>query len=305
MFAIRFSTRLKRRLALISLAFALAAVAASCSSGVSEDELAAVQQELTQERAIVADLQGDLDEVGVDIAVLESQVAQERANVEALQDAVDGAEAREALLETFLAWNRKDAEAFTSGYTDNGISGVPEVIGEFPIAIRRVMETTVSGDTATIHAMYALGTQRKSVLHSMVKQNGAWKIDGEEQQSPKIKGATTAVDVQLDECVFAFDAGAVTSGNVAFALDNIGDQPYRIVLNRVPEELDVMQIVSGDGPSLEGIDRIGFVDSLAPGEQINMAFTVPLDPGRYALLCFPHSDEPEGLPAATETFTVP
>lgn len=182
-------------------------------------------------------------------------------------------------------------EGFMAGFTGEEISGLPEVIGEPAIALRRVMETEVSGDTATIHAMYALGTQRKSVLHSMVKEDGVWKISNEEQLSPKILGNTTAVDIHLHGCAFAFDSNAITGGNVAFSVENIGEESSGLVLVMVPEGFDAIMAYEVSEPPPEGVQRIAFVYGLEPGEQINVAFTKPLDPGRYVLICSSHAAE--------------
>ena len=168
------------------------------------------------------------------------------------------------------------------------------------------MDTEVFGDTATIHAMYALGTQRRSVLHSMVKKDGVWRIDQEEQLSPKIRDGTIAVDVQLDECAFVFDSNAITTGDVAFRVENAGAEPLRLVLNKLPEEIDLMPGDEGEGPLPEGLEVVAFVDNLEPGEQINFAFTEPMDPGRYALLCsLSDLSDPEGLSDIAVEFTVP
>ena len=305
------------RLAFIPLVLVLAvAVAgAACGTGVSEEEFEALQQDLAdqesesqslesqlaQVRANIAGLQERVDEAEVQKAGLESQLVQERAITADLQERVDKAEVQQALLVAFLAWNRKDTEGFAAGFTDKGISetfyGAP--IGEPPITIRRVMDVAVSGDAATIHAMFAFGTQRRSVRESLVKEDGVWKIDNEEQLSPKIKGNTAAVDIQLNECVFAFDSNAITGGNVGFRVENVGNRPHHLTLNKVPEELDLVQTLQGDGPLPEGIEAVAFSDTLKPSEQINVAFSEPLDPGRYLLLCF-LSDDPEHQPHVTK-----
>ena len=96
--------------------------------------------------------------------------------------------------------------------------------------LRRVMDPalTTSGDTTTIHAMFALGTQHppfdmNSVPqdYSMAKQGGVWKIDGEERLSPKIQGDTMVVDVRLDGCASMFDSETITGRNVALRVENV------------------------------------------------------------------------------------
>ena len=143
-----------RSLTLTLLLLVLAAVAgsASCGTGVSQDEFEAVQQDLAREKARSQSLEGELAQVGANIAglnervdkaemeqaVLVSKLAQETTNVEGLQKKVDEAEVQQALLATFLAWNRKDANGFNAGFTDGGLSktvlSVPEAIGERPLS---------------------------------------------------------------------------------------------------------------------------------------------------------------------------
>ena len=285
--------RLERPKMLVPLVVGLAIAWASCGVG-QPDELAAVQQELRAETAKVGTLESQLsmekgnvsrlqesvDESDTRLAALEPQLAREKENVAELRVRIDEAEAREALLATFLAWNRKDQDGFNAGYTDNGISGtllsLPESIGDPPIALRRVMDTSVSGETATIHAMYGFGTQRSSVRHFMVKENGAWKIEGEEQLAPKIRGGTTTVEVELDQCMLAIDTGAMTSRNVAFIVSNTGGHANRIVLSRVLE---------GRSDAEEAAENIAYVNTLEQGAHTNVAFTEPLTPGRYAFSC--------------------
>ena len=360
---------LRNHLVFVPIVLALSFVAAACS-GVSDEELEAVQQDLqaqiemsqslesqlAQDRANAASLQAIIDEAEVLIAgmeaeresalameadlaamkaqlkelqefgaeaevqkvELERQMAQEEAQIAqlstdmaSLQEIVERSDVQDALLAVFLAWNRKDVSTFLAGVTDEGLKellgspsveaaelkqALPELIGEPPIVIRRVRDTTVSGDTATIHAMFATGKQRNSVLESLVKEDGLWKIDGEQVISPKIKGDTTAIDVQLDEFAFVFATDAITGGNVAFRVENVGEQPHHLVLWKVPQDLDVLTAVQSEEEPV-GVEEIAATDPLEPGEQIDVAFTDPLDPGRYVLLCFlPDLDDPELLP---------
>ena len=231
-------------------------------------------------------------------ALLETMLAQAKADAENVRESLDTAEAQQALLATFIAWNRKDSEEFADGFTEGGMAAsflsLPGSIGAPTITVRRIMETTVSGDTATIHAMYGLGTQRSSVVHSMVKENGTWKIDDEEKLSPKVSGNTETVDIDLHDCGFSFESTVISSRNVAFALYNVGEQAPRLVLSRVPGDIDLNKTLQGGGSASQGMGPIAFVDTLAPGDRINVAFTQPLAAGRYALLCFvPGPDDVE------------
>ena len=279
-----------RGLAPAGVLLVLIALASSCAGGVTQDEFDA-------ERAKVADLEATVDDANMEMAVVQSQLAQQTAQAADLGEKVEEVEAREALLAAFLAWNRKDSEAFRSSFTDQGISGtvlsLPDSIGDPPIGLRRMMEAEVSGDTVTVHVMFGLGAQRKSLRHSLVKTEEGWKIDGEERLSPKIKGATAAVDIQVDECSLESGSSTLATGNVAFRVENSGAVARHLAFVKAPEGLDAIQVVEGRIPEA---DVLAYVHDLQPGDQNNVAFTAPLDPGRYALVCVgPHTDREEGI----------
>ena len=287
------------------LAALVAAAGVSCSSGVAKEEFEAVQEDLETERALSQSLESQLAQEGADVALVEktldraearlaelvSELAREKARTAGHRERVDEAEAEADLLAAFLAWNRKDPEGFSASFTDKGISGtslsLPALLGEPPIALRRVMDATVSSDTATIHAMFALGTQRNSVRYSMAKQGGVWKIDGEERLSPKIHGNSMVVDVRLDGCESMFDSETITGRNVALRVENVGEEHHHLILKKVPEELDLGRLLQGNEPPSQGVDDVAFVGAPRAGELINVAFTEALQPGRYVLLCYP------------------
>ena len=260
-----------------------------------------MESRLTDERSVVATLQARLDQMEAQIVELEGErrrASSLESELAQLREMVDEADARQALLEVLLAWNRKDTEGFAAGFTDDGLAGtlmrLPSSFGEPAIALRRLIDTTVSGDAASIHAMYALGTQRNSIDIFMVKERGAWKIEGDRQVSPKIRDGTITVDIQLDECRFELDSNAVTGGNVAFRVRNVGQQHHELILSKVLEDLNLTQLVQGVGSPQDGIRSIAFVDGLAPEDEINVAFTEPLVSGRYVFHC-PVPEDPEGV----------
>ena len=301
-------TRLGRN-RLMAVVLMLAAVmliaAVSCGNGVSDDELSAVQNQLQAEKALSQSLNSELNaeqaevaRIGEDVVLLEvrivgleSELAKERATVAASQEKIDSAEAQVALLSTFLAWNRKDRDAFTANFTDTGLSGtvlsLPESLGDPAIAPRRIMEATVSEDTVTVHAMFALGTHRHSVRYSMAKQGGVWKIDAEERLSPKIKGDPTVVNVRLDGCASASRTEAVVEGKVAFTIEHAGEGHQHLILKKVPENLDLERLLQDEPAASEGVVDVAFIASTMAGKSMNVAFTQALQPGRYALVCYP------------------
>ena len=293
--AITRTTSIRRlsALALLLLA-ALSVPISSCGNGVSQEELDA-------ERARVATLATKLDDAEIQRALLESQLAQQTTEVADLSKAVDQTEAREALLAAFLAWNRKDEEAFPSSFTDQGLANsvlsLPESIGDPPIGLRRVMEVEVSGDTAHIHVMFGLGAQRNSVRHSLIKTGEVWKINGEERLSPKIKGATVTVDIRLEDCSIEAGDRALTSGDVAFIVENVGAVARNLAVVQIADDVELTQ-APGEGV----IDVLAHVNGLRPGETTNVAFTAPLGAGRYAMICTGPADVGQGVVAG---FAVP
>ena len=315
--------------AAIFLLLAVVSIAAlvSCSSGVPEEDFNAVVKDLETEKAFTESLESELatdkassvrlveaiDRLEARIAELESKLAKETAAIAERQDKVDEAEAEAALLAAFLAWNRKDREEFEAHFSDAGISetllSVPASLGEPAIALRRVMDAAVIDDTATIHAMFALGTQRHSVRYSMAKQDGVWKIGGEERLSPKVHGDAPVVDLKLDGCSPLSESEIMIDQNVAFRVENSGQEHPHLVLKMVAEDFDSGLLLQGDVAPAEGVSDVAFVREAKSGESFNIAFTKPLQPGRYVLLCY--SQDPGaingGRPAAegiVTTFTV-
>ena len=272
--------------------------------GIEQAKVTRLNEDLEIEQAEVTRLSEDIGQAEQSAAGLESELALERATVAANKAKIDGAEAQTALLAAFLAWNRKDRDGFTANFTEQVFSGtvfsVPENLGEPAIALRRIMDTTISGDTVTIHAMFALGTQRNSALYSMAKDGSAWKIEAEDRLSPKIKGQPTVVELRLEGCVSSSESETVVEGSVAFAVENVGEGQQHLILKKVPEGLDPQHLLLTDTAADEGATSVAFIAETMAGETMNVAFSETLEPGRYALLCYPQgSKNAEGgqLPA--------
>ena len=116
---------------------------------------------------------------------------------------------------------------------------IPVILGEPPIALRRLMDAAVTDDTATVHAMFALGTQRHSVCYFMAKQAGGWKIEGEERLSPKVHGDTPVVALKLDGCSLLSESESTIDRNVAFRVEISGREHPHLILRRVPKDIDL------------------------------------------------------------------
>jgi hypothetical protein len=206
------------------------------------------------------------------------------------------------------AYNDKDVDAFLSYWTDSGIQEgfdatreeakefLAEGLGEPPMSIRSISNIEVSGDTATADVELVFGIALEPERDSFVKEGGVWKIDATEALSPEIPSGVTAIDLKLSEFAFDFDASAITSGDIAFRAENVGEQPHEIAIARVPEDLDLEEALQSE-ETPPGVEDIAFVEPLDPGAKTNVVFTEALEPGRYVLLCFlPDEEDPEGTP---------
>lgn len=281
-------------LLLTGIALTLVALASSCGDGVSQEELDA-------EKAMVADLQTEVNEAEAQMAVALSELVQSTSEMADLRKKVDEAQARQALMAALLAWNRKDSESFQSGFTERGIAdtvmSLPESIGDPPIGLRRIMDTQVSGDNAITHVMFGLGTQRNSLRHSLVKTEEGWKIDAEQQLSPKPKEGTPVVDIQIDECSLKSGSTNLPSPKAALTLENAGDVALNLALVQVRDDLNPSEVADGQIPAADVIETVAHTHNLRPGEKTNLAFTAPLNPGRYALVCVGGTDAGAGIVA--------
>ena len=70
-------------------------------------------------------------------------------------------------------------------------------------------------------------------------------------------------------------------------IDYSFEEHHHLILKKVPEELDLGQLLQDHQPPSQGVDEVAFVGAPRAGEVMNVAFTEPLQPGRYVLLCYP------------------
>jgi len=206
------------------------------------------------------------------------------------------------------AYNDGDVDAFLSYYTDSGIESgfgatreeaqqfLAEGLGEPPLTLRSISSIEVDGDTATADVDLVFGRLLQPERDTFVKEAGVWRIDSAEELSPEIPSDVTAIDLRTPDFAFDFDAGAITDGDIAFRVENVGEQPHQVILSKIPEDLDLEAALQSEEtpPGVEDIAVLEFVDV---GAKTNMVFTESLEPGRYVLLCFfPDTEDPEGTP---------
>jgi hypothetical protein len=232
----------------------------------------------------------------------------------------------DAVRSAVRTYNAGDVDGFLALHTDQAIEdeyGLPrdlaapriaEFIGQPPIELRSLSNTTVDGNRATTEFER---TQGKVVVRERVDlvKDGEWKLDGFEDRPVEIPASVTPVDIAMGEFAFAMDSSAVRNGNIALAVQNSGEQDHEAVIARIEEDANLDELVpeiaeSADGETPEGVEEIVAFGAYEPGETGNVVFAEPLEPGRYAVLCFfPDVTDPEHTPHALKgmfaEFTVP
>jgi hypothetical protein len=142
--------------------------------------------------------------------------------------------------------------------------------------------------------------------------DGEWRISGSEAAPIDIPAGVTAVDVTTQEMAFVFDDSQITDGNIAFAVNNAGEQPHQLVLAKIPEDADIQELLQSQ-ETPEGVVEIAAGGPWNPGDGSNLVFADPLESGRYVMVCFIGNTDPqfgpEGTPHAflgmVSEFTVP
>jgi hypothetical protein len=205
------------------------------------------------------------------------------------------------------AWNDKNIPAFLAHWTDAALMSefdasraelmefLPEFIGQPPITVRSISNVTQSANSASALIELGFGQVIEQSQVGLVLQNGVWKIDTFVDRPVPIPAGVTAVDVDLQEYAFVYNKAAITSGNIAFRVENIGMEDHEIALARIPAGADLMELLQMEEEDIPGFELIGQADYDA-GDDGTMVFTGPLANGRYAMVCFFPS--PQGVPHA-------
>jgi hypothetical protein len=219
----------------------------------------------------------------------------------------DGASAEEiaavedVIRQTFGA-SGAESEYFFAHVTDNLISSVlfstredcmanaDECIGE-PVPPQSVTDTAIDGDTATSVATADFGTFEVG----LIREEEVWKVDSLRAVSDDVPEGAAIVDLGLTEFAFTFDEAAIPAdGNFGFHVTNDGEQAHEVGVASIDPDVDLMEAIAALG---EDEEPVGFKLFIQPGQEVDMAFAAPLEPGRYAMVCFfPDTDDPEGTP---------
>lgn len=212
------------------------------------------------------------------------------------------------------SYGAEDVDAFLERVTDNFLESfagftreeckenAQDCVGD-PSESTSLANTKVSGDTATTEGTFSSGGEEggeEKFLLSLVREDGAWKLDELRSAPQEIPEGVKEIDLELQEFAFGFNASEITDGNFAFVAKNVGEQNHQVGVLRVPADLDIKELIQSE-EEVEGVEDIAFTLPFPPGEEQNVVFDEPLEPGRYALLCFvPDSEDPEGTPHAAK-----
>ena len=217
------------------------------------------------------------------------------------------------------AYNRGDFEAFLDGWTEEALideygasreellAAAQDFFGGPERHLRELTTTGITGDTATVEAEFSLGRSLSREQLTLRQEEGAWKLAGTNPLQPELDSDTEAVEVEMGEFVFRYDASRASDGDFAFRALNTGSQAHELALVKIPESADVQQLLqqAATSPDLpEGVEVIGGVAPVAPGQEGWLAFTEPLEPGRYLMACFlPDTIDPELTPHSAKGMT--
>lgn len=222
--------------------------------------------------------------------------AEEIAAIEQLvTDLVEGDPTQQADVDFFFERVTDDLlESFFQTTREECMANAEECIGE-PGVVESVGSTTVSGGEASTDVTADFG----NYTFVLVLDGEVWKVDQLNAVSPEIPAGVAAVNLSLNEFAFGFNRNDIPAdGNFAFAATNVGKQNHQIALEKIPADLDVEAALMSEEET-EGTEEIAYAGPLFPGDEFNLVFDEPLEPGRYLMVCFfPDTDDPDEKPHA-------
>jgi hypothetical protein len=202
----------------------------------------------------------------------------------------------EATQEEIDFWLAHVADSFVQEFGTESVEVCREdavaCIGEpLPNAAASPDDVSIDGDSAD------------AILTSDVGRFGlAFSKEGEEWIAQDLYvpdddiGDAEAVDLEMVDFGFNFDADDLTSGDFALHAVNNGEQVHEIILVALPADGEILDILQDETFQPEPL----FVKfPYEAGDESDVALPAPLDPGRYGFVCFlPDTDDPEGTPHA-------
>jgi hypothetical protein len=215
------------------------------------------------------------------------------------------------------AWNAGDVDTFITYWTDEGLAD------QFPIeqgqtqkeAIEAVLEENGKITSHELSDIFATSTSAHAIVDLQFEagfnlyekwefhyQDGMWKIGAGESASRPIPEGVPAVDLDLQEYAFNYNAAAIQAadGNFAFKVQNVGAENHEVLVVKIDSDQSLLDLLQNSDPESEdlpeGVEFVQFGGEFTPGSEGTVIFQQPLDSGRYGLVCFLSS--PQGVPHA-------
>ena len=225
-------------------------------------------------------------------------------------DPADREAVEQAIRSVVTAYTEQDMEQFLNAWTDEGLRAefeagraeIQELGDEFfsgpPLSLRHFLKTDVKEDKATSDFELVFGSAVTPQRYALIREAGEWKIDGTQDLKAAIPDGVTAVEVDLKEFSFDFDASKFNGGNVAIRVDNVGKQQHELVLLTVPEGFTLQQLLAATDQDIpEGVEALGFGGPYDAGDEGTIVFSERLPAGHYMMVCLlPDETDLQRLP---------
>lgn len=231
----------------------------------------------------------------------------------------DDRQAIEDTLRQLVASGPEDVDFFLDHVTDDALTdffgftredcreNAEECVGE-PGTLDSISNVEISGDEASVDLVLSGDEGPEDLRILLVKEGDVWKFDGFALVPKEVPEGVKTVELSLNEFAFGFDAGEITDGNFAFVAKNVGEQRHQVIVVKIPEDLDLEAAIQSDEEP-EGVEDVAIAGPFRPGDETAVVFEQPLEPGRYALICFLPDTEDPGTEHAQKgmfaDFTVP
>jgi hypothetical protein len=141
------------------------------------------------------------------------------------------------------------------------------------------------------------------VHHGMIKALTVMSASGPAAPEP-------VADITMDMLDFSYRLSKpLTAGQHTIRVNNVGDQSHEVFLARLAPGKGVNDLLASLAPDAPretiGWQALGGISVIEPG--MHAYFTVELEPGRYALICFAPDDAsgaPHFMMGMTQEFTI-
>ena len=225
------------------------------------------------------------------------------------QQSAERVEVENTLYAMTLAWNGGDVQGFLAYWTDDAIrqrwdgtrlevrQHLSATAGSPTASVGRVTSVSVTGAAAVAQWWGMEGIALTETRAGLVKRDGRWLIDSRERlDAPTPPGINALVPVTLQESGLLLDRTLIDGGYVAFRVQNMGFQPYEVVLYRMT--------------STGVAEPVATTGAIQRGQTGDLGFGLPLETGRYVLVTFlPGPESPDRwtqpLSGKSIEFTVP